>query len=475
MPIAKRRHLHRRAAVAFSRGKTIVPEVLAYHWARAGDDKETAKWAVRAALRELEVGAAFAAAGHLRDALDASFRLRQPPGQIAKLASQWATAARAAGRPEDVERALRIALANTRKSRARTRLQVERAIESLRAGQLDRARRLLTNARRQIRRTDEEADALIDIELAWVALFRGDVGVAVTTVERVVASVAASINPELGFRAATLLTQIRGAGGLPGASAASRKALAFATAAGMPRLVGIALGNAALVADNSGHWPQAERRYRMAEAAFRRSGDVLHLARAQVNRSSIAIEQGEVDGLPELLIEAARSLAAGGDSLQSAIANVLEIRASVRFERPTDARAVVARIEKALERIRQSGDETLIAFHEVSAVEVLLLTKQTAKANRRANDIMRRVDTFGSDTMVAVTARRLSSIAYRAQDRLPLSGQLLEDASRGATQARIFPEIAAIRTEQDRRNRNSATADTLRLDQQVGVVSRPLW
>ena len=87
-----------------------------------------------------------------------------------------------------------------------------------------------------------------------------------------------------------------------------------ARASGDERLVGLAEGNLALIADNRGRWKQAVNGYSRSGRAFRRCGDVVNVATSQLNQATILVELGDVETAYALAVDAARVFAAAGDA-----------------------------------------------------------------------------------------------------------------------------------------------------------------
>ena len=102
------------------------------------------------------------------------------------------------------------------------------------------------------------------------------------------------------------------------------------TQSGDERLVGLAEGNLALIADNRGQWKQAVSGHSRSGRAFRRCGDVVNLATSELNQATILVELGDVETAYALAVDAARVLAAAGDTEQAALATGVSLRAMVR-------------------------------------------------------------------------------------------------------------------------------------------------
>ena len=195
----------------------------------------------------------------------------------------------------------------------RYEIEVRQATCARTSGQLRAAAAHLGRARRSAPPGDLIVQCELLIEQAWIAVWsdRWDraLGLAIIASRDAIAA----NEPALQFHAWTLIGESRSAKGLPDADAADHEALRAAHASGDERLVGLAEGNLALIADNRGRWKQAVSGYSRSGRAFRRCGDVVNVA-AVDNQATILVELGDVETAYALAVDAARVFAAAGDS-----------------------------------------------------------------------------------------------------------------------------------------------------------------
>ncbi len=318
------------------------------------------------------------------------------------------------------------------------------------------------------------------IEQAWIAVWSDRWDRALDLATSASRAAIAADEPALQFHAWSLIEQSRSAKGLPDADAAGQEALRAAHASGDERLVGLAEGNLALIADNRGRWKQAVNGYSRSGRAFRRCGDVVNVATSQLNQATILVELGDVETAYALAVDAARVLAAAGDAEAAAIATGLSLRAMVRAGLGDGTQ--VAGIETCVAVLAAEGDEEVTAFQDVGLIESLLLTGNIVAATQRAVRLIDVVDRFGDDHLLPTTVRRLLAVAADAAGDRSAGEQWLHEARARADLHRIMPEQAAIaaidarRAADDRAPDRQRRADvSARLDEVLGVLSRPLF
>ena len=99
LPLTRARELHARAARRMERAPDPSPAAIARHWAAAGDDERTIRWAVRTGELALHGGASSDAVVHFDRALSAARRCGRPSVTVARIAEQLAVAAKTAALP----------------------------------------------------------------------------------------------------------------------------------------------------------------------------------------------------------------------------------------------------------------------------------------------------------------------------------------------------------------------------------------
>ncbi len=212
----------------------------------------------------------------------------------------------------------------------------------------------------------------------------------------------ATDEPALQFHAWSLIEQLRSAKGLPDAYRRRSEALRAAHASGDERLIGLAEGNLAAIADDrgtveaGGQWLLPSR---TSISPVWRRGQCGHESR--LNQASILVELGDVETAYALAVDAARVLAAAGDAEMAAIATGLSLRAMVRAGLGDGTQ--VAGIEACVAVLAAQGNEEVTAFQDVSLIESLLLTGDIAIATQRAMRLIDVVDRFGDDHLLPTT------------------------------------------------------------------------
>jgi class 3 adenylate cyclase/tetratricopeptide (TPR) repeat protein len=468
LPVVRARTIHARLLRIGSRDNSLSAAQLKNHAIRSGNHSAVLRWSIAAADRAAGSGATTEAADHLSDAVHSAQRLRRSGGFVVAQAERWATAAERAGKPADVERALRVAIGHCRSGAGRAYLQIRLAAAARRSGDLRRATRILGIARTNISPRQHHHRCVADIELAWIMAYGGKADAAIALAIDVLASTQSASSPQIEFAAATLVEQVRSAEGLPGGRAAGRRALAAAQAAGDQRLIGMAVGNLALIDDNRGRWRSAERSYLRAERALRRVGDLRNSLAAQVNRASILLEVGAVEEASTTLQNAIRAFAAAGDSSSAAAATSLWVRANVRLGTCTNVRQTEQRMTAALAEIRLSADIETVAFHEAGWVEALLILGERRKARRMLAPVLTVVGQFESRHLLHAICRRLICVLHGCKDRLA-------DALSLACRHAIVSEWAALETISLGLRGLPAPAELLQAEQLLGIVSRPIY
>ena len=167
------------------------------------------------------------------------------------------------------------------------------------------------------------------IEQAWIAVWSDHWDRALDLATGASRAATAADEPALQFHAWSLIEQSRSAKGLPDADAAGQEALRAAHASGDERLVGLAEGNLALIADNRGRWKQAVIGYSRSGRAFRRCGDVVNVATSQLNQATILVELGDVETAYALAVDAAAGVRRRGRRREGRHRN--RLRASERW------------------------------------------------------------------------------------------------------------------------------------------------
>ena len=480
LAVARRRVVHERAARRLEQTDSPSPAVVADHWYEAGDDAGTLRWAQLAGDMAIGAGASAAASRQFERALLAARRLRRPDAEIGELAERLAAVAHAARRSDLEAWALKLAVTASASPGATARLMVRQATCARTSGRLRAASTHLGRARRAAPPDDLIVRCELLIEQAWIAVWsdRWDRALELATSASRVAT--AAEESALQFHAWSLIGESRSAKGLPDADAADREALHAAHASGDERLVGLAEGNLALIADNRGRWKQAVSGYSRAGRAFRRCGDVVNVAGSELNQATILVELGDVAAAYELAVEAARVFAAAGNAGQAAIATSVSLRAMIRADHGDGTH--VAGVETCVAVLAAQGNEELTAFQDVGLIESLLLTGDIGAATVRAVRLIDVVDRFGDDHLLPTTVRRLLAVAADADGDRSASEHWLHEARARADLHRILPEQAAIasidarRAAQDRSPDRQRRADeSARLDELLGVLSRPLF
>ena len=478
LAVARRRAVHELAARRLEQTDAPSPAVVADHWYSAGDDAGTLRWAQLAGDLAIGAGASAEASLQFERALLAARRLHRPDAEIVDVAERLAAAAHAA-RLADLEAwALKLAVVAAASPGAAARLMVRQATCARTSGRLRAASTHLGRARRAAPPDDLIVQCELLIEQAWIAIWsdRWDRALALATIASRVAT--AAEEPALQFHAWSLIQQSRGAKGLPDADTAGQEALRAAHASGDERLVGLAEGQLALIADNRGRWKQAVSGYARSGRAFSRCGDVVNVATSQLNQATILVELGDVETAYALAVDAARVLAAAGDAAGAALATGLSLRAVVRAGLGDGTQ--VSRIETCVALLAAEGNEEETAFHDVGLIESLLLTGNIAAATQRALGLIDVVDGFDDDHLLPTTVRRLLAIGAEAAGDRSAHERWLNDARARADLHRILPEQAAIAAMDARRAADNRAPDrqrradaSARLDELLGVLSRP--
>ncbi len=477
LAVARRRVVHERAARRLEQTDAPSPAVVADHWYEAGDDAGTLRWAQLAGGAAIGAGASAEASRQFERALLAARRLHRPDDEIVDLAERLAAAAHAARRADLETWALKLAVAAAASPGAAARLMVRQATCARTSGRLRAASTHLGRARRAAPPNDLVVQCELLIEQAWIAVWSDRWDQALELATNASRAATAADDPALQFHAWSLTEQLRSAKGLPDAFGAGQKALQAARASGDERLVGLAQGNLALIADNHGQWKQAVSGYSRSSRAFRRSGDVVNVAKSQMNQASILVELGDVESAYSLAVAAARVLAAAGHTEEAAIATGLSLRAMLRAGLGDGTQ--VAGIEACVAVLAAEGDEAT-AFQDVGLIESLLLTGNIVAATQRAVSLIDVVDRFGDDHLLPTTVRRLLAVAADAAGDHSAAEQWLHEARTRADLHRIMPEQAAIAAIDARRAADSRAPDrqrradeSARLDEALGVLSRP--
>lgn len=480
LAVARRRVVHEHAARRLEQTDAPSPAVVADHWYGAGDESGVWRWAQLAGEAAFGAGASAEAAHQFERALRAAQHLHRPDAEIVGLAERLATAAHAARRADLEAWALKQAVGAAASPEAAARLMVRQATCARTSGQLRAASTHLGRARRWAPIADPIVQCELLIEQAWIAVWSDRWDRALDLAASASRTATAADEPALQFHAWSLVQQSRSAKGLPDADTAGHEALRAAHASGDERLVGLAEGNLALIADNRGRWKQAASGYSRSGRAFRRCGDIVNVAKSQQNQASILVELGDVDTAYALAVDAARVLAAAGDVEAAAIATGLSLRAMIRAGLGDGTQ--VAGIEACLAVLAAEGDEEVTAFHDVGLIESLLLTGNITAAAQRAVRLIDVVDRFGDDHLLPTTVRRLLAVAADADGDHPAGEQWLHEARTRADLHRIMPERAAIAAIDARRAAADQTPDvqrrtdiSARLDEVLGVLSRPLF
>jgi hypothetical protein len=473
LPRGRARTIHSRVLRVESRTGSLSAAQLKHHAIQSGNDSATLRWSLAAADRAAGSGATNETAQHLRDAVQVARRLRRSDRFIGRHAERWATAAELAGLPADIDRALRIAITHARTDAEQATLRIRQAGVARRAGDLRRAHQIIVAVRSSLPARQTYRGCLADIEAAWIAAYRGQPEVAISMAAHVLAAPVTASLPELEFAAATLVEQVRSAQGLPGAVRAGRQALAAARASGDQRLVGLAIGNLALIADNRGRWRSAERGHRSAEKAFQEAGDLLNMVRARKNRASILVELGDVDDVVDGLRDAIRTLAAGGDRIAAAMATVLWLRAVARRGGPDMPPNIVQRGYDALRVLRQGDDAEVIAFNTAGLVELLLLSRLSRDAHRESVDLIRSVEHFGTTHLLPVAARRLAAVASYQVGLEDEGDAWMKDALSRNDSKDLASELCQLSALGRLLARVSASSSDVTREQMLGTVSMP--
>jgi class 3 adenylate cyclase/tetratricopeptide (TPR) repeat protein len=480
LAVARRRVVHEHAARRLEQTDAPSPALVADHWFEAGDDAGTLRWAQLAGEAAFGAGASAEASHHFERALLAAQRLHRPDAEIVGMAERLATTAHAARQANLEAWALHQAVGATTSPRAAARLMVRQATCARTSGRLRAASTYLGRARRTAPDDDAAVQCELLIEQAWIAVWSDRWDRALELATSASRAATETDEPALQFHAWSLIQQSRSAKGLPGADTAGQEALRAARASGDERLVGLAEGNLALIADNRGRWKQAVNGHSRSSRAFRRSGDVVNVAASQLNRSTILVELGDVETAYALAVDAARVFAAAGDAAGAALATGLSLRAMVRAGLGDGTQ--VAGIETCVAVLAAEGNEEETAFQDVGLIESMLLTGNIAAATQRAMRLIDVVDRFGDDHLLPTTVRRLLSVATHAAGDHSAAEQWLHEARARADLHRIMPEQAAVAAIDARRAADDRAPDlqhrvdvSARLDEALGVLSRPLY
>jgi tetratricopeptide (TPR) repeat protein len=480
LAVARRRVVHERAARRLEQTDAPSPAVVADHWYEAGDDGGALRWALLAGQTAIGAGASAEASRQFERALLAARRLQRPDAEIVVIAERLATAAHAARRSDLEAWALKLAVAAAASPGAAARLMVRQATCARTSGRLRAASAHLGRARRTAPLADLVVQCELFIEQAWIAVWSDRWDPALQLATGACRAADAAADPALQFHAWSLIQQVRSAKGLPDADAAGQEALRAAHASGDERLVGLAEGNLALIADNRGRWKQAASGYSRSERAFRRCGDIVNVATSKLNQATILVELGDVETAYALAVDAARVLAAAGDAEGAAFATGLSLRAMVRAGLGDGTQ--VPGIETCVAVLAAEGNEEVTAFQDVGLIESLLLTRNIVDATQRAVRLMDVVDQFGDDHLLPTTVRRILALAADAGGHRSAGEQWLHEARTRADLHRVLPEMAAIASIDARRaaddrapDRDRRADESARLDRLLGVLSRPLF
>jgi class 3 adenylate cyclase/tetratricopeptide (TPR) repeat protein len=474
LPVARLRTLHARLLQLGTATKSMSASEMANHAIEAGNHRQAARWSIAAAERAIGAGASDEATTHLANAVAAARTAGWSDARVAALANQWALMAERSARASDLDRALVIALRHERRPAERSALLIRQARAARVNNRLARARRLLDQAHSEAPSSAGAMHHLIDIELGWVMVSDGKLADALDISEQVLNSAGAVHDARVEFEAASLARFVRSATGLPGAMKLGRRAVRAARRTGDQRSIGIAVGNVALMADNNGRWQSAQVGYRRAEAAFSRAGDVLNMVGARMNRASILVEVGAVEGIADGLSDAIRCFAAGGDTLGAAMASALWSRATARVGGAAQDVDLCVRISSAVQQVVESQEHEIAgAFHKAGEIEVLLLLCRSTEASTKANMLIQSIEASGGDSLLAALACRLAAIAYWQLGRTKSADRRFLDALEFADQSGVIPIRAAVRSAMRARSRTEATAADVAFDRLGGVVSSP--
>jgi class 3 adenylate cyclase/tetratricopeptide (TPR) repeat protein len=474
LPVARLRTLHARLLQLGTATKAMSASEMANHAIEAGNHRQAARWSIAAAERAIGAGASDEATTHLANSVAAARTAGWSDVRIAALANQWALMAERSARASDLDRALVIALRHERRPAERSALLIRQARAARVNNRLARARRLLNQARSEAPSSAGPMHHLVDIELGWVMVSDGKLDAALIIAEHVLESDVATNNAEVEFEAASLARFVRSATGLPGAMVLGKRSVRAAKRTGDQRLVGVAVGNVALMADNGGEWRSAQLGYQRAEIAFSRSGDVLNMARARMNRASILIELGVVDEMAEGLPDAIRSLSAGGEPVGAAIATVLWARAAARRGGDNNAAELADRVVLAIQQIVDSHEgEIAVAFHLAGEVEILVSLGRAGEAAAKAAKLIRSLEKAPCDHLLRSIVFRLSAVADLYLGRTKLADHSMRIALDSAERSGIEGARSAVRTAIRAWSRTEANAQDLALDRSAGVVSSP--
>jgi class 3 adenylate cyclase/tetratricopeptide (TPR) repeat protein len=473
LPMARRKAIHGEVFRLLSLDSSAAPAQVARHARFAGKDRDVAHWSSIAADRALGAGASEEAASHLAVAVEVSLRIGAPLGRLNDLTRRWLTASELAGRTNDVIRALRMSIAQSRRSGDRLELLLRLSATCRKAGNLRTATRHVRAARRLVSAGNARQEALVDIEQGWLWSYSGEPGRALGPLLTVLNSPLCERDPVLAFEAATLCRELYSAHDEKRAMWAARRAIREARRSGNHALLGYAYGNVAVLDDYRGRWTQAQAGYRKAEVASRRAGDVRNMMLSRMNRASILLEFGEVQDLGDALADAIRVFAPIDDVYLTSLATTLWVRAAVRSGSITSVSHAYRLVSTALVSLQGSGDDEAYGFQLAGWAEALLILGDPLQALKAISSLRRWVDRLGDGHLLPVTARRLHAIALLQLGQEEEGHRVLAEAFDKASQSKFTFEVAAIDTIRRRTTSIGISESETDIDRRCGVVSRP--
>jgi tetratricopeptide (TPR) repeat protein len=318
----RRRELHLRAGAAIERlvgdDTESVAEPLSFHFYEGRDYQRAWRYARVAGDRAREDYANVEAAAHYRRALDAVRRLAGIDPQ--EVRSTWVLVGdvlEQAGLLEDALDAYRKASSLTSSDPVeRAQILLKRARARERAGRFVAAQRELGAAERLLEEQDGDAAARTRVA---IMTFRAIVREGQERPSQALAEArrAADAAAQLGEKAQlakaySVMDYAHVRLGEPERASYTPLIIKIYESIGKPDEAASALGNGGAVAFVLGRWSEALDSYRRAEAAYRRTGDVVNAATAQSNIGELLINRGQLEEARVALTDAARTHRAVG-------------------------------------------------------------------------------------------------------------------------------------------------------------------
>jgi hypothetical protein len=414
---------------------TVPAAQVAHHFYEAGDLENTVTWCERAARLALAGGATASSAYQADRAVKAAVRLGRPHSELAERALFVADAAYSAGQFAAEDRSLRMACRWEHDPSRQAELLVRRAASARLDGRLGSARALLAAA--TALQSCASTSIALEIEMGFWHLWNGQ---ALQALERATsASLRAATSRELRLRARALglEEETRAEFSLDGVREVGERSVEAAQLAGDLELAASLANNMAVSADNRGHWAEAMTGYLRSEEFFRQSGLVVKRSMAACNRISIEVELGNLDVALEQLPDIARVFAAAGYHGGLATTEALMARS---LARRTANPAALEKLRSAAKRKESLGELQSSEFIRLWLMEAELLLGHPEQAAKLGDELLARVQQYGSGHLLPIGVRRLRSVALALLGRRNEALSEITLVCQLADEHRVVPE-----------------------------------